>query len=137
MKYVYFLCFLFLFSFDLCGSNKDIYIKKYKYCYIQTDAFPQMQTIADNGILISFSKDKLIIKCYKTSFTNCDSVHEYSIISEIKENKDEDYLTFVCVDKEQEICEFRIYKYNCNLYTSSSILMYTDIPKNQIISNYK
>ena len=111
MKYVYFLCFLFLFSFDLCGSNKDTYIKKYKYCYIQTDAFPQMQTIADNGILISFSKDKLIIKCYKTSFTNC--------------------------DKEQEICEFRIYKYNCNLYTSSSILMYTDIPKNQIISNYK
>ena len=101
MKYVYFLCFLFLFSFDLCGSNKDTYIKKYKYCYIQTDAFPQMQTIADNGILISFSKDKLIIKCYKTSFTNCDSVHEYSIISEIKENKDEDYLTFVCVDKEQ------------------------------------
>lgn len=34
MKYVYFLCFLFLFSFDLCGSNKDTYIKKYKYCYI-------------------------------------------------------------------------------------------------------
>ena len=95
-----------------------------------------MQTIADNGVLISFSKDTLTIKYYKTSFTSCDSVHEYSIISEIKENKNEDYLTFVCVDKEQEICEFRIYKYNCNLYTPRSILMYTDIPKNQIISNH-
>ena len=108
MKYVHFLCFLFLFSFDLCGSNKDTYIRKYKYCYIQTDALPQMQTIADNGVLISFSKDTLTIK----------------------------YLTFVCVNKEQEICEFRIYKYNCNLYTPKSILMYTDIPKNQIISNH-
>lgn len=88
MKYVYFFCFLFLFSFDLCGSNKDTCIIKYKYCYIETDALPQMQTIADNGVLISFSKNKLTIKYYKTSFTSGDSVSEYSIISEIKENKD-------------------------------------------------